>query len=234
VDQLLEQVSFLVNEAGDLPERSEKIRKLISILPADSPEALYRRLSSHWQNPAEIVIDASEPGTVFTNRSGWANLPDFTLQMMYLDLVTYLPDDIFTKVDRASMAASLESRAPFLDDHRVVEFAWQLPLAYKVNQGQGKWVLRKVLEKYAPLRLFERPKMGFAIPIHDWLRGPLQDWAEALLDESILKSQGYLNPKPIRKKWEQHLSGRWNWQYHLWDVLMFQAWLQDQSKGRVP
>lgn len=202
-----------------------KLHKLAEILAAQDPEAMYAGLVSHWKNPEAIVIGAKEPMTALSDRHSWAKLPDFTQSMMYLDTITYLPDDILAKVDRASMGVSLEARVPFLD-HRVVELAWQMPLSMKIRGVKGKWLLRQVLDKYVPQTLIERPKAGFGMPIDIWLRGPLRDWAEALLDESRLRQEGFFNPQPIRQKWAEHLSGDRNWQYYLWDVLMFQAWLE--------
>lgn len=203
----------------------DKLHKLAEILAVDSPDTMYQGLVSHWKVPESLVLSSLEPSTTLTDCKKWARLPDFTQRMMFLDTVTYLPDDILTKVDRASMGVSLEARVPFLD-HRLVEFAWQLPLEMKIRNEQGKWLLRQVLYNYVPQKLIERPKMGFGIPIDDWLRDPLRDWAEALLDEKRLREEGFFNPQPIREIWIEHLSGERNWQYYLWDVLMFQAWLE--------
>jgi len=212
--------TFRENLPGD------KLHKLAGILECRSPEAIYRGLVSFWE-PKSVVIGASEPVTSLTDLAQWPDIPDFTQRMMFLDLVSYLPDDILAKVDRSSMAVSLETRVPFLD-HRVAEFAWALPLEVNLRDGIGKWPLRQVLYKYIPRELIDRPKMGFGVPIGLWLRGPLRDWAESLLDESRLRHEGFFNPGPIRHKWFEHLSGKRNWQYQLWAVLMFQAWLDQQ------
>jgi asparagine synthase (glutamine-hydrolysing) len=201
----------------------DKLHKGAGVLTCQSVEALYLGLISHWQHPASVVIDGAEPPTLMTDFAPELDALDAVQRMMALDLVTYLPDDILVKVDRAAMSVSLESRVPFLD-HRVVEFAWRLPPSMKLRDGQTKWALRQLLQRYVPEHLTDRPKQGFAIPLHEWLRAPLREWAEALLDESRLKREGYFHPAPIRKLWAEHLSGRRNWAFHLWDVLMFQAW----------
>jgi asparagine synthase (glutamine-hydrolysing) len=219
----------LLLRATRIPDAAEKVYKIAEILEAQDPDILYLSLSSHWKDPAQVVIGSHEPETIFSQRQRWANLPNFTQRMMFLDLITYLPDDILTKVDRASMGVSLEVRVPLLDDHRVVEFAWRLPMALKIRDGQSKWLLRKVLYRYVPRELIERPKMGFGIPIGNWLRGPLRTWAEDLLAEERLRKEGYLNPTPVRQKWQEHLAGKQNWQYYLWDILMFQAWLAENQ-----
>jgi asparagine synthase (glutamine-hydrolysing) len=153
---------------------------------------------------------------------------DFIEEMMYLDTITYLPDDILAKVDRASMGASLETRAPFVD-HEIVEFAWTLPLSMKVRHGVGKYIVRDVLSRYVPPELTDRPKAGFGVPLGSWLRGELRDWAETTLDASKMRSQGLLDVDAVHEKWQEHLSGRREWQYQIWSVLMLQAWLARQS-----
>lgn len=206
----------------------DKLHKLAEILAVRNPEEIYWGLVSHWKQPEQIVKDATELPTVLTDASQWANVPDLTHRMMYLDTVTYLPDDILTKVDRAAMGVSLETRVPLLD-HRVLEFAWTLPPGMKLRDGQSKWLLRQVLYRHVPKELIERPKMGFGIPLDVWLRGPLRAWAEELLSPSRLESEGYFQSGPIQEKWREHLSGQRNWSYYLWDVLMFQAWLEGRA-----
>jgi asparagine synthase (glutamine-hydrolysing) len=203
----------------------DKLHKLAGLLSAQSDEALYQRLVSFW--PDAVALRTAgypvPPGWIaYGTPAGLHTLPE---RMMYLDALGYLPDDILVKVDRAAMSVSLETRVPLLD-HRVVELAWRLPPAVRLRGTQSKWLLRQVLYRYVPRELIERPKQGFAIPLDVWLRGPLRDWAEALLDARRIAREGFLDPVPIRRRWEEHLSGARNWQHHLWIVLMFQAWLE--------
>lgn len=200
-----------------------KVHKLADVLSVRSDSRLYQRLISIWQNPDDVVIGGRDATDTARAWDALSDFPSAEARMMALDALGYLPDDILCKVDRAAMGVSLETRVPFLD-HRVVALAWRLPLHMKIRNGQGKWLLRQLLYKYVPRELIERPKMGFAVPIDAWLRGPLREWAEALLAESRLREEGYLQPQIIRERWADHLSGRRDWQYPLWNVLMFQAW----------
>jgi asparagine synthase (glutamine-hydrolysing) len=199
---------------------------LADVLAHRDGQSFYRSLVSHAKQPDRIVIGAFEPESALASAGSLPRLPGPRERMMFMDLMTYLPDDILTKVDRASMAVGLEARVPLLD-HRVVEFAWRVPIAYKFREGQGKWLLRQVLDRYVPRPLMNRPKTGFAVPIEHWLRGPLRDWAEDLLNETRLLNDGFLDPRPIREMWREHQSGARSWHFHLWDVLMFQAWLRE-------
>jgi asparagine synthase (glutamine-hydrolysing) len=203
------------------------------LMDCDEQRIFYRTMTSQWNHPPvaqkglDLIYGASD--TLL------ASMKEPVQKMMAIDSLAYLPDDILAKVDRAAMAVSLETRVPLLD-HRVVELAWRMPYKMKVRHGQGKWLLRQVLYRHVPRALLERPKMGFGVPVDEWLRGPLREWAEDLLDEDRLKAQGFLDPKPIRARWHQHLKGHHNWRDSLWLVLMWQTWLQGNdinSKGAI-
>ncbi len=205
-----------------------KLHKGADVLNSTSIRELHLKLASLIQNPTDWLIDTPEHLTILND--GIDRYAEFSQieQMMIYDLLTYLPTDILTKVDRAAMAVSLETRVPFLDPS-VIEFSAQLPLNYKIRNGESKWILRELLYKYVPKDLIERPKMGFAVPLAQWLRGPLRDWAEVLLDERRLQNEGYFNAKVVRDKWNEHISGKRNWHYQLWNVLIFQSWLENNS-----
>ncbi|NCC92986.1 MAG: asparagine synthase (glutamine-hydrolyzing) [Opitutae bacterium] len=249
-DALGAPLNALLPGARGLSRLGDKAHKLAARLGAARDlDALYEGLVTEWQYPVPVVHQATTgPGIGGDGFAGvgsvsgsmldfseasmlWSTLAsglDPVETMMVRDALTYLPDDILCKVDRAAMATSLETRLPFLD-HRVAELAWRLPLGMKIRSGQGKWALRQILDQYVPRELIERPKAGFAIPVGDWLRGPLRDWAEALLAEERLSREGYLLPAPVRQAWLEHLSGRRDWTQRLWAVLMFQAWLEEWS-----
>jgi len=207
--------------------------RLADRLRSPTPQELYKHLMSYWFAPSAIVVGGIEPSAVIDPATDAADIGQFVDQMMLTDVLTYLPDDILVKVDRASMGVALEVRAPLLD-HRVMEFAWSLPLSLKLQGGRGKILLRSVLSRYLPEELFERPKAGFAVPIGQWLRGPLRDWAEDLLSEQRLERDGYFTPGPVRRVWQAVLAGQSEWTYGgelLWGVLMFQAWLDHQRQN---
>jgi asparagine synthase (glutamine-hydrolysing) len=215
--------------AGRYPAFGDKLHKGADVLASTTVDELYLSVVSHLRNPSDWVVGGHEPPTQLTQLCKDLTGLDTVERMMALDAISYLPDDILVKVDRAGMGASLESRVPFLD-HRLVEFAWSLPLGYKLRDGQTKWPLRQVLYRHVPRELIDRPKMGFGVPLNDWLRGPLRGWAEELLDEARLRREGYFHPEPIRQIWAEHLSGHRNWMAQLWNVLMFQAWLEANTE----
>jgi asparagine synthase (glutamine-hydrolysing) len=227
--QTFDRLQLALPSKWQFPNLADRLPKLADVLAVNSGAAFYRSLISNAKEPDKLVVGATEPETILNLPETWPALSDLRERMMYFDQLTYLPDDILTKVDRASMAVSLEARAPLLD-HRLVEFAWRVPTEYKFRHGEGKWLLRQVLHRYVPKQLMDRPKMGFGVPIDEWLRGPLRDWAESLLDERRLREEGFFRPLPIRQLWQEHLSGKRRWHYHLWDVLMFQAWNEHRSK----
>jgi asparagine synthase (glutamine-hydrolysing) len=206
----------------------EKLHKLAAILATPDTASLYLRLVSQWQDPHALVTSGREAPRTIIEAVEWNGADTFAESMMLADALTYMVDDILVKVDRATMAVSLEGRVPLLDP-RIIEFAWSLPLEYKIRDGQSKWALRQVLYRHVPRELIERPKMGFSIPLDTWLRGPLREWAESLLDADRLRAEGFLRPEPIREVWRRHLAGDANTQYQVWVVLMFQAWLEAQG-----
>ena len=231
-DRVFQQAAPLLPPRLRVRYPGMKIDKLAGVVPSSGLDDMYRRLTSHDQNPTSLVLEAVEPITALTDGGGRPALGDPVATMMYLDLITYLPDDILVKLDRASMGVSLEARVPMLD-HRVVEFAWRVPLEMKLRAGQGKWLLREVLHRHVPRELVDRPKAGFGLPVGDWLRGPLRGWAEDLLGASRLRQEGFLDVAAVRALWAGHLGGRGYLTERVWDVLMFQSWLESSSRSVV-
>jgi asparagine synthase (glutamine-hydrolysing) len=217
---------------GILPQKmkvslpTEKFYKLARALRAtSSPLAIYKRIVSIMHTPEELVISGNELTTTLDSETLWQEIDNIVLTMVYLDLMAYHPDDILQKVDRAAMAISLETRVPYLD-HDLVEFIMRLPLEMKICNGSSKWILRQVLYRYLPQELMERPKMGFAVPVGDWIKGSMRNWTEDLIAQSRIEQEGYFNTQAVGEMWQQHLSGRFNRTHELWNILMFQSWLE--------
>jgi len=227
IESLYSLFSKLPLIQGNIPNFGDKVYKSASVLRSKNFDDLYINLISHWNQPSSLIKNTSNnPLNILSSNFHGENIE----RIMILDALTYLPDDILVKTDRAAMANSLETRVPFLD-HNIVEFAFNLPLELKIRKGQGKWILRQVLYNYLPKEMVERPKMGFGIPIGNWLKGPLKQWAQDMLNEETLNKQGFFHTHEIQKKWDEHISGRRNWQYHLWDLLMFQSWLEKEKSN---
>ncbi|MBH10730.1 MAG: asparagine synthase (glutamine-hydrolyzing) [Candidatus Marinimicrobia bacterium] len=226
-DRIMASFNFMTPSTLEAVRKGEKIHKLAEVLTAKDYSEIYNRLISQWQKPSKLIKSDLDINNIQNNALFLDN--DFRFMMMFNDSTQYLPDDILVKLDRAAMSVSLETRIPYLD-HRIIEYSWRLPLSMKIKGGKGKWVLRKILNEYIPKNLIDRPKMGFGVPIDYWLRGPLRDWAEDLLDETKIKNEGFFNVSPIAKKWKEHKQETNNWQHHLWNILMFQSWYNIQKK----
>ena len=228
-NQVLGRLSRRTTGCGPQVRAGDQLLKGAALLTSRTTTELYRGLLSAWQHPAALVHEGEEPLTIFTDPARQVRTDSVPHDLMAMDLVSYLPDDNLVKLDRAAMAASLETRAPLLD-HRVVAFAWRLPLALKRRDGETKWPLRQLAYRHVPRALLDRPKMGFSVPVAEWLRGPLRDWAEAQLSEERLAREGLLDARLVRRAWDEHQSGARNWQHKLWIVLMLQGWLDAQRR----
>jgi asparagine synthase (glutamine-hydrolysing) len=229
-NKLGEAAAGMLPKLAQVQRLGDKVHKGAPLLQSDSVADLYAGMLSQWPDPGAVVIGATEPPSQATGATPPLKGLGPIERMMALDMLGYLADDILAKVDRAAMAVSLETRVPYLD-HHVVEFAWRLPLNMKIRSGETKWILRRLLYRHVPKHLIERPKMGFGVPIGEWLRGPLRDWAEALIDEDRLRREGFFHPEPIRGLWNAQLRGTSDEQYRLWGVLMFQSWLEAASQA---
>lgn len=223
-DRLSKLLSRFVPEVAGIEDLAAKVRQRSTMFLSRSVMELYGGMISQWRDPSAIVLGAGAVLPLAGQGSALSRLGPIE-QMMALDTVSYLPDDILVKLDRASMAVSLETRVPLLD-HQVVELAWQIPFEYKLRHGETKWILRQLLYRHVPRELIDRPKMGFGVPIGSWLRGPLREWAEGLLDEGRIRDEGFFEPEPIRAAWLSHLAGSSGGEHRLWTVLMFQSWLE--------
>ncbi|MDX2475700.1 MAG: asparagine synthase (glutamine-hydrolyzing) [Candidatus Krumholzibacteria bacterium] len=227
-DGLLKLVKPVQSDGRDFAVTGDRMHKLAGVLAQKDFAGMYRAYLSLWTDPQKLVRGGFEPPTNLTGRQGPPPVDSIEGQVMFWDMINALPDDLLTTVDRASMAVGLEARVPLLD-HRVVEFAWRLPQEFKVRDGQSKWVLRQVLDRHVPRELIERPKRGFAVPLAEWLRGPLRPWGESLLESRHLEERGVLDARRVRRLWSQFQKGDRQWQSQLWAILMYQAWQQKWS-----
>lgn len=231
LDSIARLISKIIINIKKYNNVGDKLHKIASFLPAHDEFDVYHKLVSNWKSPSELLKSGAEYPTELTTNRNWPLNTSFTELMTYLDLVTYLPGDILTKVDRAAMSVSLEGRIPFLDK-RIVEYGAKLPQHQKVRDGKGKWILRELLYRHVPKEIIDRPKMGFGLPIDQWLRGPLKQWAEELLSAEKLDASGFFESEPIQTKLKEHLNNSRNWQHHLWTILMFQAWLEEHHNAK--
>ncbi len=229
-ETFFEKTKFLLPGHLKLRNSGIKFQKFLEVLAALNVESAYLSLTSHWKQPENLVLGLAGRKSL-GDKSPAVFLKDLKRLMMYYDMTNYLPNDILVKVDRASMSASLESRAVYLD-HRLVEFAWKLPVNMLINKTGSKLILRAILKKYLPVNYWQRPKMGFAVPIDSWLRGPLKNWSDDLLSSDYLKKQGFFDHRIVREKWQEHRNGKKNWQFELWDILMFNSWLEANAINR--
>jgi asparagine synthase (glutamine-hydrolysing) len=230
VENTYKGFEFLSRSKFRIPLYSEKFQKAAQTISVSDQNQLYKRLVSIIYMPERYLCSGTEYTSVIDDLFAGKDNSEFISTMQKLDLLTYLPDDLLSKIDRASMAVSLETRVPFLD-HEIIEFVMKLPFEFKLRNDQGKYLLRKVLYKYVPKKIMERPKMGFTMPLGEWLKGSLQDWAYNLIEPSRLKTEGYFDSEPVLQMWKEHLEGRTNWGHQLWNIIMFQDWLETFDKS---
>lgn len=230
-ENLFSRLEFMFSGKMRMRNPGIKFQKFLDVLSARNIDSAYLNLTSHWKEPKKIIMGIKDGSMGSGIVCPEISLTDYKRKMMYCDMINYLPNDILVKVDRASMSASLESRAVYLD-HRIVESAWKLPVDMLIGKAGSKLILRNMLDKYIPREYWERPKMGFAIPIADWLRGSLNDWADDLLSDDYLKRKGFFDYKIVGKKWQEHKKGTRDWQFELWDILMFNSWLEFNGINR--
>lgn len=231
--QMLDRSIQYLPQRFRYPATGDKLQKLAAVLLLKEGRDYYRQVVSVIPDPGSVLLQPNTPNLTILDPQIWSSFDDLREAMMLMDTKTYLPGDILTKVDRATMSVGLEARVPFLD-HDLIEYAWTLPMSVKIRDGQTKWALRQLLQRYVPAALFDRPKMGFGVPIEHWLAGPLRDWAMTLLDPVTIRSQGYFDAAAVTRMWEDHVSGRRRWHHQLWTILMFQAWLERQNLALAP